>query len=151
VPLVEQELLTLPEHLSSPPVFSGVHVTWSLVLYVCFIDRCLSFCPFSFGHCVVCPAIYEFWLPLWYLQTLLEAPEYTALRSERKVLYDVSQDNVAEWSNMCLCYKLSFQWSSTIEIEPVCDCWASTKQGHPSSKVTCFRHDIIGDQLLSWC
>jgi hypothetical protein len=23
VPLVEQELLTLPEHLSSPPVFSG--------------------------------------------------------------------------------------------------------------------------------
>jgi hypothetical protein len=30
VPLVEQELLTLPEHLSSPPVFSGVHVTRSL-------------------------------------------------------------------------------------------------------------------------
>jgi hypothetical protein len=26
VPLVEQELLTLPEHLSSPPVFSGVRV-----------------------------------------------------------------------------------------------------------------------------
>ena len=27
LPLVEQELLTLPEHLSSPPVFSGVRVT----------------------------------------------------------------------------------------------------------------------------
>jgi len=27
VPLVEQELLTLPEHLSSPTVFSGVRVT----------------------------------------------------------------------------------------------------------------------------
>ena len=67
---VEQELLTLPEHLSSPPVFSGVSVTWSLGLYVCFVDRCLSFCPFSFGHCVVCPSIYGFWLPLWYLQTL---------------------------------------------------------------------------------
>jgi hypothetical protein len=26
VPIVEQELLTLPEHLSSPPVFSGVRV-----------------------------------------------------------------------------------------------------------------------------
>jgi hypothetical protein len=26
----------------------------TLVLYVCFVDRCLSFCPFSFGHCVVC-------------------------------------------------------------------------------------------------
>jgi len=34
VPLVEQELLTLPEHLSSPPVFTGVRVTRSLVLYV---------------------------------------------------------------------------------------------------------------------
>ena len=40
---MEQELLTLPEHLSSPPVFSGVRVTRSLVLYVCFVDR---FCPF---------------------------------------------------------------------------------------------------------
>ena len=72
--LVEQELLNLPEHLSLPPVFSGVRVTRSLVLCVCFVDRCLSFCPFSFGHwhCVVCfSSIYGFWLPLWYLQTLL--------------------------------------------------------------------------------
>jgi hypothetical protein len=51
---VEQELLTLPEHLSLTPVFSGVRVTRSLVLYVCFVDRCLSFCIFSFGHCAVC-------------------------------------------------------------------------------------------------
>ena len=55
----------------SPPVFSGVHVTRSLVLCVCFVDRCVSFCTFSFGHCVVCSSIYGFWLPLWYLQTLL--------------------------------------------------------------------------------
>jgi hypothetical protein len=34
IPLFLQELLTLPEHLSSPPVFSGVRVTRSLVLYV---------------------------------------------------------------------------------------------------------------------
>jgi len=27
VSLVEQEMLTIPEHLSSPPVFSGVRVT----------------------------------------------------------------------------------------------------------------------------
>jgi hypothetical protein len=38
---------------SSLPVFSGVRVTRSLVLCVCFVDRCLSFCTFSFGHCVV--------------------------------------------------------------------------------------------------
>ena len=41
-PLVEKELLTLPEHLR------------------------------SFSHCVVCSSsIYRFWLPLWYLQTVL--------------------------------------------------------------------------------
>jgi hypothetical protein len=47
--------------LSSPSVFSGVRVTRSLVLYVCVVDRCLSFCTFSFGHCVVCSySIYRF-------------------------------------------------------------------------------------------
>jgi hypothetical protein len=34
--LVEQELLTLPEHLSSPPVFSGVRVARYLVFSVVF-------------------------------------------------------------------------------------------------------------------
>jgi hypothetical protein len=59
--LVEQELLTLPQHMSSTPVLSGVRVTRSLVSYVCFVDRCLSFCTFSFGHCVVCSSsIYGF-------------------------------------------------------------------------------------------
>jgi hypothetical protein len=63
VPLVEQELPTLPEHLSSPPVFSGLRVTRSLVLCECFVDRC-----FYFRHCFVCSfSIYGFWLPLWYL------------------------------------------------------------------------------------
>ena len=42
VPLVEQELLTLQEHLSSPPVFSGVRVTRSLVC-------CVIFCRSLFG------------------------------------------------------------------------------------------------------
>jgi hypothetical protein len=33
----------------------------------------LSFCTFSFGHSVVCSSsIYGFWLPIWYLQTLLK-------------------------------------------------------------------------------
>ena len=35
---IKQELPILPEHLSSPPVFSGVRVTRSLVLCVCFVD-----------------------------------------------------------------------------------------------------------------
>jgi hypothetical protein len=72
VALVEQELPTHPEHMSSRPVFSGVPVPRSLDLCVCFVDRCLSFCPFCFSHCVLCSSsIYGFWLPFWYLQTLL--------------------------------------------------------------------------------
>jgi hypothetical protein len=46
VSLVDQELLTLPEHMSSPPFFSGVRVTRSLALCVCFVDRCFPFCTF---------------------------------------------------------------------------------------------------------
>ena len=54
------------------PSLCGVRFTRSLVLYVCFVDRCLSFCTFSFGNCVVfSSSIYGFWLSLWYLQTFL--------------------------------------------------------------------------------
>ena len=73
VSLEEQELFTLSEHLSKPPVFSGVRVTRSLVLCVC-----LPFYTFSFGYCVVCSSsTYGFWLLvslwLWYLQTRLDS------------------------------------------------------------------------------
>jgi hypothetical protein len=48
----------------------GGRVARSLVLYVCFVDRCLSFCTFYFGHCIVCSSIYGFWwLPICSLQT----------------------------------------------------------------------------------
>jgi hypothetical protein len=40
VSLVEQELPILPEHPSSPPVFSGVRVTRSFVLYILLIVVC---------------------------------------------------------------------------------------------------------------
>jgi hypothetical protein len=43
VTIVGQKLLNLPGHLSSPPDFSAVRGTRSLVLYVCFVDRCLYF------------------------------------------------------------------------------------------------------------
>jgi hypothetical protein len=55
VPPVEQDLLTIPGYLSSPPVS---------------VTRFVS--TFSFGYCVVCSSlIYGFWLPLWYLQTII--------------------------------------------------------------------------------
>ena len=97
VPLVEQKLLTLPEHLSSSLIFSGVRVTRSLNVYVCFVDRCLSFCTFSFGHCVVCSSlIYGFWLPLWYFQALLmsKTKQYEAFKLTLRYIGDALSINV---------------------------------------------------------
>ena len=51
-----------------PRSFVGpVLLGFKLYMYVC---RSL-FVLLSVGHCVVCPATYWFWLPLWYLQTVL--------------------------------------------------------------------------------
>ena len=63
--------------------FYGVNVAQSLVLRVfcgtLFVllslshwpSYCLSYCPFPIGHRIVCPSIYAFSPPLWYLQTFL--------------------------------------------------------------------------------
>jgi hypothetical protein len=53
VSLVKQELVTLPEHMISPSGFSGAGVTRSLFLCIGFVDRCVSFCTFSFGHSTI--------------------------------------------------------------------------------------------------
>jgi len=53
---VEQELLTLPEHLSSPLVFSGVHVAQSLVFYV---EFCRSLHMFFFFLSLCCLSFFD--------------------------------------------------------------------------------------------
>jgi hypothetical protein len=82
---VEDELLTLPEHgftwrmtcvpfqnMGSLPVLCGFLVDQSLAFCSVFVDNYVSFYPFTFSHCIVCPSsFYGFWLLLWYLQTLL--------------------------------------------------------------------------------
>ena len=84
VPPVEKELLTFPEHTSSPQVFSGVRVAQSLICCVVFCGS-LSFCTFSFSHCVVvCFVILSFFFwslcccllifDLWNLNTLYHSP-----------------------------------------------------------------------------
>jgi hypothetical protein len=73
VPLVGQKLPTLPEHMSSTPVFSEVRVTLFLVLCVCFADRSLSFCTFFFLP-LCCLFFFDIRIlvaSLWYLQTVL--------------------------------------------------------------------------------
>jgi hypothetical protein len=50
-PLVEQELLTPPEHLNLPAVFSMVRVAQSLVFCIMFCRSLFVLCPcFSFGQ-----------------------------------------------------------------------------------------------------
>ena len=47
----------------------SVGACWSIFSFCAMFCRCF-FSFFSFGHCIVCPPIYGFWLPLWYLQIL---------------------------------------------------------------------------------
>jgi hypothetical protein len=54
VPLVKQELLTLPENMSSPPVFSGVRVARSLVFCVVFCRSLFVLLPFFYLAIVFC-------------------------------------------------------------------------------------------------
>ena len=75
VPLVEQDMLPFRSTWVHPG-FSWVRVSRSLGLCVCFVDRYLSFCSFSFGNYIVCPySIDGFWFPLWYLQTFPQLPQ----------------------------------------------------------------------------
>ena len=87
---MEQELYTLPEHLSSPSVFHGIRVTRSSVLCV------LLLLPLSGRHqivdysatcmCMLCRSLFVllyffiwplcclfFWLHLWYIHIILIA------------------------------------------------------------------------------
>ena len=48
--------------------FSGARGTQSLVFCLVFCSSLFVLCPFPLGHCIVCPSIYGFWLPLWYIQ-----------------------------------------------------------------------------------
>jgi hypothetical protein len=102
-----QELLTLPQHMSSPPVFIGVRVTRSLALYVCFVDHYLSFCNFSFGHCVVCSSsIYVSDYPFGIFKLVLNKkvrktnndPQKTTQRANK--MSNTNPTNNQEWNHV---------------------------------------------------
>ena len=71
VPLVEQERHTLPEHLSSYPVFSGSRVDRSQVFYVMFCRSLFVLLSFFFWP-LCCLSFFDLRI-LWYLQTLLHS------------------------------------------------------------------------------
>jgi hypothetical protein len=72
VSLVEQELLTLPEHMSVHPVISEVHVARSLILCVMFCTSLFVLLSISFWS-LFCLSFFDVWIlitSLWYLQAL---------------------------------------------------------------------------------
>ena len=52
----------------------------------------------SFGHYVVCSfSIYGFWLPLWYLQNLLEYTVYT--KNDYKTIWAILMDSIRPFNH----------------------------------------------------
>jgi hypothetical protein len=105
---VEQELHTLLELLSSASVFSGVRVTGSLVLCVMF---CKSlFVSLSFNSWPLCCLSFfdlRFWLPHWYLQTLLSTVVCNFVNIILRIDFNQSMwsKNILEWLSGCLTQK----------------------------------------------
>ena len=72
--LVEQELLTIPEHMSSPPVFSGIRSCYSIFSFMCKFCRSLFVLLSYFFWPLCCLFFFDIRIlitSLWYLQTLL--------------------------------------------------------------------------------
>ena len=67
--------------LSLPP-FTASDCPFEIVWSLCYLSLQLQLliAPLvSFGHCVICPSSYGFWLPLWYLLVIvLFVPPFTA-------------------------------------------------------------------------
>ena len=79
----------LPEHLSWARVLVGFVLPRFVVVCVCFVDRCLFFCSFSFCHYIVrASSILGLWLFLWYLQTL--RPHYLFFQYSYVIPLDIS-------------------------------------------------------------
>ena len=93
---VKQELLSLPEHLSSSLVLMGVRVARSLVFGL--VDCCLSF--FIWSLCCCLSSSYGFCLHLWYLQTIrwLLTSCLTATTLSRAVIPTSNVLDPSSWS-----------------------------------------------------
>jgi hypothetical protein len=64
------------------PTFTASDCPFEILWSVCYLSLQLQLliAPLiSFGHCVICPSIYSFWLPLWYLLVIvLSVPPFPA-------------------------------------------------------------------------
>jgi len=125
VPYVEQVLPTLPEHLSSLPVFSGVRVVRPLVFCVMFCRSFLSFYPFFFRS-LYCPFFFDIRLLVTTLSSSNFSISFHLLRCKAIILYislvckckigkRCSHDHQLWWYNIIVYLKilLYISWFST--------------------------------------
>ena len=120
IPLLKQELLTLLI-MMLPSVLNGFRDIRSLVFCVVFCRSLFVLCLLTiasfllFGHCVVCPSICEFWLPLWYIKTPLPYSKHTIMRIQFTNLILVKSPIQRLWESFeCVVFigKLSVNWES---------------------------------------
>jgi len=58
--LVEQKLLTLLGHWSSPTLYSVVYIAQYLIFCVVLSGVIVcTFCPFAFGYCIYCLSCFD--------------------------------------------------------------------------------------------
>ena len=153
MPKVEQDLLILSEHLSSPLVFRGVRFAQSLVLCVS-----LLFVLFLLNRIGISCNSYRARLKSdrsW-VRAPIQSKDHTiciccfsgkhaAVRTTNWLVRN--QNNVHECSDISTCGPL-FQWASTIKSNSAY--WSSTKLTASSShqNVTCSRH-VLTETLLN--
>jgi hypothetical protein len=97
VPLVDQDMFTLPEHLSSPMVFNEVRVSQSSIFHVV-VGPSISvfFFPFSFDHCINYLSFFELLLlilKLFFTKQLQDISAVNIYNSDKFIIFIFETQN----------------------------------------------------------
>ena len=104
---VEQEMPTVPEHMSSLSVFSGIHIERSFVFCVMFCRSLFVLLLFFLLTIMlsVLSSIYGFWLHLWYLLNsyLIERTDTSIKSGGIKPVFWTQSSPLSEMMWPCKC------------------------------------------------
>ena len=137
-------------------LLSGVRVGQSLVISVMFCTLLFVLLYFfSFSHCVVCPSINGFWLPLWYLQTLLNEITRTDTRILHLfVLEKFTRYHKLQEKGLVYDHWVGYVCQSNLQVKTICNIWVSDNYEYvPLIVVTLLflYHDLlpVGHELVT--
>jgi hypothetical protein len=84
-------VLSVPPFTASDCPFDILWSLFYLSLHLQFLIAPLKL----FGHCVICPSSYSFWLPLWYLLVImLSVPPFTASDCPFDIFWSLQSEDV---------------------------------------------------------